>query len=121
MDLKSVRGFLFDLDGCVYTGNRLVPGVQVILQALAVGTPVVATTVVEVAETYERVQTATSGNFGTTVDQRTLTDRAPYGTGDNCGAYSLYVPVSSGEEPVIGSLEAITRLRGAGSEAPFQR
>ncbi|MGE5850131.1 MAG: HAD-IIA family hydrolase [Candidatus Methylomirabilota bacterium] len=34
MDLKSVRGFLFDLDGCVYTGNRLVPGVQVILQAL---------------------------------------------------------------------------------------
>jgi hypothetical protein len=29
------------------------------------------------------------------MDQRTLTDRAPYGTGENCGAYSLYVPVSS--------------------------
>jgi HAD superfamily hydrolase (TIGR01450 family) len=34
MDLKSVRGFIFDLDGCVYTGNRLVPGVQAVLQAL---------------------------------------------------------------------------------------
>src|SRR5688572_17764553 len=29
------------------------------------------------------------------MDQRTLTDRAPYGTGDNCGPYALYVPVSS--------------------------
>jgi hypothetical protein len=29
------------------------------------------------------------------MDQRTLTDRAPYGTSNNCGAYSLYVPVSS--------------------------
>jgi len=34
MDLTSVRGFIFDLDGCVYTGNRLVPGVQAILQEL---------------------------------------------------------------------------------------
>src|SRR5574341_1611057 len=34
MDLESVRGFIFDLDGCVYTGNRLVPGVQAILQEL---------------------------------------------------------------------------------------
>jgi HAD superfamily hydrolase (TIGR01450 family) len=34
MDLKSVRGFIFDLDGCVYTGARLVPGVQAILQEL---------------------------------------------------------------------------------------
>lgn len=29
------------------------------------------------------------------MDQRTLNDRAPYGTGSGCGAYSLYVPVSS--------------------------
>lgn len=34
MDLTSLRGFIFDLDGCVYTGNRLVPGVQAVLQAL---------------------------------------------------------------------------------------
>jgi HAD superfamily hydrolase (TIGR01450 family) len=34
MDLTSVRGFIFDLDGCVYTGNRLVPGVQAVLQTL---------------------------------------------------------------------------------------
>jgi HAD superfamily hydrolase (TIGR01450 family) len=34
MDLKSLRGFIFDLDGCVYTGNRLVPGVEAILQTL---------------------------------------------------------------------------------------
>jgi HAD superfamily hydrolase (TIGR01450 family) len=34
MSLKSVRGFIFDLDGCVYTGNRLVPGVQAVLQEL---------------------------------------------------------------------------------------
>lgn len=29
------------------------------------------------------------------MDQRTLTDRAPYGTGSGCGPYSLYVPVST--------------------------
>ncbi|HSD49880.1 MAG TPA: HAD-IIA family hydrolase [Candidatus Methylomirabilis sp.] len=34
MDVRSVRGFIFDLDGCVYTGNRLVPGVQAVLQTL---------------------------------------------------------------------------------------
>jgi HAD superfamily hydrolase (TIGR01450 family) len=34
MDLDAVRGFIFDLDGCVYTGDRLVPGVQAILQKL---------------------------------------------------------------------------------------
>ena len=34
MDLGTVRGFIFDLDGCVYTGNRLVPGVQTVLQEL---------------------------------------------------------------------------------------
>jgi HAD superfamily hydrolase (TIGR01450 family) len=34
MDLRSLRAFIFDLDGCVYTGNRLVPGVQAFLQAL---------------------------------------------------------------------------------------
>jgi HAD superfamily hydrolase (TIGR01450 family) len=34
MDLRSLRAFIFDLDGCVYTGNALVPGVQASLQAL---------------------------------------------------------------------------------------
>ena len=34
MDLDAVRGFIFDLDGCVYTGNQLVPGVQAVLQEL---------------------------------------------------------------------------------------
>ncbi len=34
MDLRSVRAFIFDLDGCVYTGNTLVPGVQAFLQEL---------------------------------------------------------------------------------------
>lgn len=34
MDLGAVRAFIFDLDGCVYTGNRLVPGVQAVLQEL---------------------------------------------------------------------------------------
>src|SRR3989304_3496842 len=34
MDLGALRGFIFDLDGCVYTGNRLAPGVQAVLQAL---------------------------------------------------------------------------------------
>jgi hypothetical protein len=29
------------------------------------------------------------------MDQRTLTDRAPYGTSDSCGAYGLYVPLST--------------------------
>jgi HAD superfamily hydrolase (TIGR01450 family) len=32
MDLRSLRAFIFDLDGCVYTGNTLVPGVQAFLQ-----------------------------------------------------------------------------------------
>ena len=34
MDLRSLRAFIFDLDGCVYTGNTLVPGVQAYLQEL---------------------------------------------------------------------------------------
>lgn len=34
MDLRSLRAFIFDLDGCVYTGNTLVPGVQATLQEL---------------------------------------------------------------------------------------
>jgi len=34
MDLSPIRGFIFDLDGCVYTGNQLVPGVQAVLQEL---------------------------------------------------------------------------------------
>ena len=34
MDLKSVRAFIFDLDGCVYTGDTLVPGVQDFLREL---------------------------------------------------------------------------------------
>lgn len=32
MDLRSLRAFIFDLDGCVYTGNTLVPDVQAALQ-----------------------------------------------------------------------------------------
>jgi len=34
LDLRSLRGFVFDLDGCVYTGESLVPGVQAFLRAL---------------------------------------------------------------------------------------
>lgn len=34
MDLRSLRAFIFDLDGCVYTGNTLVPGVQEFIQEL---------------------------------------------------------------------------------------
>ncbi|HSB79707.1 MAG TPA: HAD-IIA family hydrolase [Candidatus Methylomirabilis sp.] len=34
MDLRTLRAFIFDLDGCVYTGNTLVPGVQAFLQEL---------------------------------------------------------------------------------------
>ena len=34
MDPRSLRAFIFDLDGCVYTGNALVPGVQTCLQEL---------------------------------------------------------------------------------------
>jgi HAD superfamily hydrolase (TIGR01450 family) len=34
MDLGSLRAFIFDLDGCVYTGDTLVPGVQAFLQRL---------------------------------------------------------------------------------------
>jgi HAD superfamily hydrolase (TIGR01450 family) len=33
-DLSALRAFIFDLDGCVYTGNTLVPGVQEFLRAL---------------------------------------------------------------------------------------
>lgn len=31
MDLAKLRAFLFDLDGCVYTGNTLIPGVAGLL------------------------------------------------------------------------------------------
>jgi HAD superfamily hydrolase (TIGR01450 family) len=34
MDLGPIRAFIFDLDGCVYTGDTLVPGVQTCLQTL---------------------------------------------------------------------------------------
>lgn len=34
MDLRTLRAFIFDLDGCVYTGNTLVPGVQACLRGL---------------------------------------------------------------------------------------
>lgn len=34
LDLRSLRAFIFDLDGCVYTGNTLVPGVRTFLQEL---------------------------------------------------------------------------------------
>jgi HAD superfamily hydrolase (TIGR01450 family) len=34
MNLSSLRAFIFDLDGCVYTGNTLVPGVQAFIQEL---------------------------------------------------------------------------------------
>ncbi len=34
MHLRSVRAFIFDLDGCVYTGEALVPGVREILEEL---------------------------------------------------------------------------------------
>jgi HAD superfamily hydrolase (TIGR01450 family) len=36
-DLSALRAFIFDLDGCVYTGNTLVPGVQEFLRALRAG------------------------------------------------------------------------------------
>ena len=34
MDLTSLRAFLFDLDGCVYNGETLLPGVDGVLDAL---------------------------------------------------------------------------------------
>ena len=34
MDLASLRAFIFDLDGCVYHGNTLLPGVDTVLGAL---------------------------------------------------------------------------------------
>lgn len=34
LDLRLLRAFIFDLDGCVYTGNTLVPGVHALLQRL---------------------------------------------------------------------------------------
>jgi HAD superfamily hydrolase (TIGR01450 family) len=34
LDLRSLRAFLFDLDGCVYTGSTLVAGVLPFLQAV---------------------------------------------------------------------------------------
>ena len=34
MDLRDIRAFIFDLDGCVYTGNSLVPGVAEVLARL---------------------------------------------------------------------------------------
>lgn len=34
MDLRSLRAFIFDLDGCVYVGETLVPGVLAVLERL---------------------------------------------------------------------------------------
>jgi HAD superfamily hydrolase (TIGR01450 family) len=34
VDLTSCRAFIFDLDGCVYNGNTLLPGVDAVLDAL---------------------------------------------------------------------------------------
>jgi HAD superfamily hydrolase (TIGR01450 family) len=34
VDFRSLRAFIFDLDGCVYTGETVVPGVQEYLQEL---------------------------------------------------------------------------------------
>lgn len=52
--------------------NVLTVGIPLTVNAkLEVGDP---GTVLTVSETYERVQTTTSGNLGATVDQRTLTD-----------------------------------------------
>ncbi|HTU03612.1 MAG TPA: HAD-IIA family hydrolase [Candidatus Sulfotelmatobacter sp.] len=34
MDLRTLHAFIFDLDGCVYTGEALVPGVADVLAAL---------------------------------------------------------------------------------------
>jgi len=34
MDLTSLRAFIFDLDGCVYSGETLLPGVDTVLDAL---------------------------------------------------------------------------------------
>jgi len=34
MDLASIRAFVFDLDGCVYYGNTLLPGVAAVLKTL---------------------------------------------------------------------------------------
>jgi len=34
MDLTGIRGFLFDLDGCVYAGDSLLPGVAEVLARL---------------------------------------------------------------------------------------
>jgi HAD superfamily hydrolase (TIGR01450 family) len=34
MDLASLRAFIFDLDGCVYYGTTLLPGVDTVLEAL---------------------------------------------------------------------------------------
>lgn len=37
LDLRALSAFIFDLDGCVYTGNTLVPGVREFLQVLRAG------------------------------------------------------------------------------------
>jgi HAD superfamily hydrolase (TIGR01450 family) len=34
MDLRTLRAFIFDLDGCVYAGTALLPGVRELLQQL---------------------------------------------------------------------------------------
>jgi HAD superfamily hydrolase (TIGR01450 family) len=34
MDLSALRAFIFDLDGCVYNGETLLPGVDTVLDAL---------------------------------------------------------------------------------------
>lgn len=34
MDVTAIKGFMFDLDGCIYSGNRLYPGVPELLDLL---------------------------------------------------------------------------------------
>lgn len=37
MDLRAIRAFVFDLDGCVYAGNELLPGITEVLARLRAG------------------------------------------------------------------------------------
>ena len=45
MILGALRGFAFDLDGCIWAGTTLLPGAQALVAALrAAGCPVVFVT-----------------------------------------------------------------------------
>jgi hypothetical protein len=68
----TVRVELVGFKTFVSKDNVLTVGAPLTVNAkLEVGAQ---TTVVEVTESYERVQTSTSGNYGALVDNRTLTD-----------------------------------------------